>query len=817
VYLAEDTWLGRKVALKILSAEFANDENQVRRFKQEARAAAALNHPNILTIYEVGQAGTVHFMVMEFVEGEMLRQIIARERIPLHKALDMAIQVATALAAAHAAGVVHRDIKPENIIRRPDGFVKVLDFGLAKLIERRRPSGERVSPKFTIVDTDPGVVMGTVNYMSPEQARGLVVDARTDIFSLGVVLYEMLTGRVPFEGPTKSDVIVSILEREPIPLSRYDAHIPSELEHIVTKAVAKDREERYQTVKNLLIDLKWLKKRLEFEVELERHQQQASRTAEEPVSREAGEPRSRGAVVSRPPVVVGGETMTNDQRPTPLPQPSAVTARRRPSTAKRSKRLAMSNKKVVALVVGVLVLALAGGVAYFWWGEAITSVAVLRFVNGNGNASTEYLSDGLTRSLINDLSQTPNLKVISWDSVIHYRGGVDPETVAHGLGVQSLLTGRVSQTVDTLSVNLRLIAADGGDELWSRDIERGRTDILAVQNEITQAVVEALGLTLSDELQRRLAKRYTGSTEAYQLYLKGYYYLSQGSKEGWDKSVEHFTKAVERDPAFALMHVGLADAYYQASNVYLPGHAAIPKAVASATRAVALDSQLAEAHIVLASIRFWRDWNWAEAEREFKQALTLAPGSALAHDGYGSYLITVKRFDEARAMFERAQELDPHSRGIKLHVGWPLLFARQYDQAIDHYKEMVREDPNSFSARLWLGYAYELGGKHIDAISEFAKLAPPEKVGILEDAFTTGGWSGFWRKQLQDWEENSLPSFLVAQGYALIGDKEKAFVWLEKAYQERVDLLVWLNVDPGFDSLRPDPRFESLVQRVGLR
>jgi eukaryotic-like serine/threonine-protein kinase len=531
VYLAQDTQLRRKVALKLLPAQFTKDEDRLHRFEQEAYAASALNHPNIITIHEIGQVGDSHFIATEFIDGQTLRQQMT-SRLRLTEALDVVIQVASALTAAHAAGILHRDVKPENVMLRPDGLVKVLDFGLAKLAERSSPRMGAEAPTAAQVDTDPGTVMGTAQYMSPEQARGLKVDGRTDIFSLGVVLYEMVAGRAPFEGATAADLIISIVEKEPAPLSRYAPDVRAELQRIVSKALRKDRETRYQTVKDLLIDLKSLREELEFEAKLER-------SGERNVTRgELVTPSGGQAGVAAGELVVSTE--------------EAGVVVRTTSSAEYLVGEVRRHKGPVLLALAILIIA---GAAIFYsarGGKAIDSVAVLPFVNASADPDTEYLSDGITESLINSLSQVSRIKVIARSSVFRYKGReTDPRAVGRELGVQAVLTGRVMQRGDDLSISAELMDARDNSHIWGEQYHRKLADLLTVQQEITRDMSEKLRLKLSGEEQKRLTKSYTENAEAFQLYSKGRYYWNRQTEDGTKKAIECFQQAIDKDPNYA--------------------------------------------------------------------------------------------------------------------------------------------------------------------------------------------------------------------------------------------------------------------------
>ena len=498
VYLAQDTKLGRKIALKILPAHVAAQPDRMKRFVHEAQAASALNHPNIITIHEIDQTDSINFIATEFIDGETLRGRMRNAPLKLAEVLDVAAQVASALSAAHAAGIVHRDIKPENVMIRRDGIVKVLDFGLAKLTEQSLPALiDTEALTRAVVKTEPGVVMGTTIYMSPEQARGLLVDERTDIWSLGVVIYELFAGVAPFSGQTASDTIASILKTQPQRLSGLVADVPTEIERIISKTLEKEAEDRYQTSRDLLVDLRQLKRRIDFEAELER---------------------------SHAP-----EVTTNNQQVAPATrevEPAGQTS----SAEYILSHIRQHKGAFTAAALAVLVAAVIFGYWFFIRSSTseatINSIAVLPFVNASGNADVEYLSDGMTESLINSLSQLPHLSVKARSSVFRYKGKeVEPQQVAAELSVQAILNGRVVQRGDDLTLYLSLVDAHNGNQIWGEQYNRKLTDLVVLQSEIARDVSQKLRARLSGADEQKLTKNYTANTEAYQLYLKGRYHL----------------------------------------------------------------------------------------------------------------------------------------------------------------------------------------------------------------------------------------------------------------------------------------------------
>ena len=499
VYLALDTELDRTVAVKILPAALAADQQRLQRFIQEAKAASALNHPHILTIYEIGNTGTSRFIATEFIDGDTLRQRI-NAGMKLVDILEISMQIGSALAAAHEVGIIHRDLKPENVMIRRDGFVKLLDFGLAKLSQPDTSVTDTEAPTKAMVHTAAGTVMGTANYMSPEQAKGIIVDTRTDLWSVGAVLYEMITGHLPFAGESQAETISRILQKEPAPLTRYKNEAPAELDRIVTKALTKNREERYQTAKDLALDLRNLKRKLEVDAEIERTVPLEIRTLR---STNSGNFTATGS----------GSAPTAQQSAGPIASHTEYIVNR------------IRQHKLAVVVLASFVL-LGAAIAYLYSARtdrtAIDSIAVLPLTNTSADPNAEWLSDGITESIINNLSQLPNLTVIARSSVFRYKGrDVDPQAAARELKVRAALTGRVVQRGDNLSISVELVDASNNRQIWGQQYNRKMSDLVAMQSEISREISEELRLRLTGEERKRVTKQYTANAEAYQLYLKG--------------------------------------------------------------------------------------------------------------------------------------------------------------------------------------------------------------------------------------------------------------------------------------------------------
>ena len=802
VYLAQDTKLDRKVALKVLPADVASHRDRMGRFIREAKSAAALNHPNIATVYDIGESGLgggspkdgsaqVHFIAMEFIDGRTLREEIHRERTPLLKLLKYLQQVAEGLAKAHAVGIVHRDLKPDNIMITADGHAKILDFGLAKLVDPQPTAdSSEVATAMMPQHSAPGAIMGTVGYMSPEQAKAKPVDQRSDIFSFGCVLYEAATGHKPFVGDSMVETLYKIINEPAPPITDNNPHAPAELQRTIRKCLAKEPEKRYQSIRETANDLEEVIEELKGSSDIDR------------------------SVVPSTPVstaTVGKAESTHSV-----------------SSAEYVVSSIKSHKLGVAMVALVL-LALIGSGYWYWRGRSpasnqITSIAVLPFQNRSDDPDTEYLSDGLAESLIFRLSQLPGLKVSPTSSVMHYKGKeTDITKIANELGVDSVMTGRLVKRGDNLNITVELVDTRNNKSLWGEQYERKMSDLLTTQREIASAITQKLQLKLAGE-ERGLTKKYTDNNEAYQLYLKGRFYWNKRNEENLKKAIEQFKAASDKDPNYALAYVGLADCY--AILPYYTSASAdfLAQAKAYAERALSIDDSLGEAHASLGIVHR-ASWNWTEALKELRRAIELNPNYATAHKQYGNVLDDLGRTEESIVEYKKAQELEPLSLIISINLAETYLRRGDVTAAVQQCQRAIDLDPNWYYAHQQLGLTYLKQGLNAEALAEAEKGVEMSKgfsvpLGNLGYVYSQMGKRQEALAVIEElkgkYEKQQANGYDIARTYVGLGENDLAFEWLEKDFRSHNPTMPSFLSSPPLDALRDDPRMKDLVRRIGL-
>ncbi|MFY9557157.1 MAG: protein kinase [Blastocatellia bacterium] len=744
VYLAEETRLGRQVALKFLPASYQYDPDRRTKFLAEARATSALRSPYIAAIFDIGEHEGSMYLVMEYVEGDLLSEKLKNGPLQVSEAISIATQIADALSEAHSLGIVHCDVKDANLIVNDRGMVKMLDFGIAAVAASNEDPDDHT--KKVGQQTAVGMVSGTVAYMSPEQAIGRALDHRSDIFSLGVVLYQMLSGRLPFEGETSFDTLDKIIHAEPAPVVRLNYTVPADLERIVRKCLEKDRERRYQSVRELLIDLR------------------------------------------------------NLQRDSDSGAQAATTGLGRPTQSVQRTR---SRK-------------------------TIDSLAILPITNQSGDPDLDYLTDGVTEALINNLSRLPRLRVMARSTVFRYLGqeAADPQQVGHELAVRAVLVGRLLKRGDSLIIKVEMVDTTDGAHLWGEQYTRELADMLTLEQEISREISEQLRLKLTNAQKKSLTKKTTENSEAYQLYLKGRYHWNKRTEEGIRKSIDYFEQAIALDARFALAYAGLADSYnLMASYSAKPFATPFLRAKATALKALSLDDKLAEAHAALAAVKLWREFDWEGGERGFRKAIELNPNYATAHLWLALLLAAVEKIDEALAEIKIAVELDPLARVMNLNLGRMYHYARQYDAAIKQCRRTIEMYPDYLIAHRRLGMAYGERGMFDEAEAEFKKALAiseddSETMSAMAYAYAAGGRRDEARTVLERLNELAKKTYVspysMARVHIGLDQIDIAFEFLETTYQERHGILTYLKVEPIFDRVRSDPRFVDLLRKMGL-
>lgn len=794
VYEAEDVRLGRHVALKFVVHKALDRKEGIERFQREARAASVLNHPNICTIHDVGEKGGHHFLAMELLEGETLDVILARGPLPPRQLLELAGQIAEGLIAAHSRGVIHRDIKPANIFVNSGGLVKIMDFGLAKILQT--PAAEFLLGSESEITTareltTPGFTMGTVSYMSPEQARGEDVDARADLFAFGALMYDMAIGEPPFRGSTPAVILSGVLERQPVALLERNPALPAKLQDIILKALEKNREERYQTARDMLVDIRRLLRDID------------SGAAESARS----SPRLPGVAVS------------------------SVAAGVHAAAPKRRNLGIAAAAIVAALIASVLLL---------WkpWGRRgnpspaaasrpeIKSLAVLPLENLSQDPAHEYFADGMTDELIAKLSKISALRVISRTSTMRYKGMKKslPE-IARDLQVEAVVEGSVLRSGERVRINARLIDVAGDRQMWAESYERDLKDILSLQSDVASAIVREVRVQVAPGETSQLASKGPVNPEAYQLSLQGRVAFSRFTPESLARAAEYFNLAIAKDPNYAPAYAGLADSYIQLAGRVRPPRETMPKARSAIERALELDPNLGEGYSSLGQVKLFYEFDWESAGNEFRRALEKNPGSALVHQANGLFLSAQGRTAEALAEAARVLELDPVSSSSGCLRVRLLYYARQYDQSIEHYRKTLAADPTVAGFCTFAIFALQQKSRFDEAIAvakRISEASPNEMLprAALARSYAVMGNRSEAVKVVRAMEDLSKRRFISEYDMAVANtgsNPDAALGWLEKAYEGRTGLLVYARVDSIFDDLRSDPRFQEIVRKTGIQ
>jgi len=753
IYKALDTEIKEKVALKLLKPGIAADEKTIKRFRNELKLARKIAHRNVCKMYHLGEKKGTRYITMEYVPGEDLKRLIRKVgQLSVGKTTSIAKQVCEGLAEAIRLGVVHRDLKPQNIMVDEDGNAKIMDFGIARSIK-----GKGI--------TDAGVMIGTPEYMSPEQVEGKEVDHRSDIYSLGVILYEMVTGRVPFEGDTPFTVGVkhkSETPRDPVELN---TQIPKDLSQVILKCMEKEKEKRYQS---------------------------------------AGEVHSELTRIEKT-----------------IPTTERVILKRKPEI--KWKNLLLYGSAAIVLILLIL-----GGISLITRHRGgIDSIAVLPLKNLSRDLDQEYFVDGMTEALITDLAKISALRVPSRTSVMQYKGLEKPlSEIARELNVDGIVEGSVLRVGDRVRITAQLIEAETDRHLWAESYERDLSDILSLQREVAQAIAKEIKIKLKPQEEILLARVHPVNPEAHEAYLKGRYQWNKWSAAGFKKAIEYFQRAIEEDPDYAHAYAGLADAYVGLGIWgFTPSRETMPKAKAAALKAIELDDTLAEAHSALGGVMFLYEWDWLAAKKEYQKAIEFNPSNAIAKQRHADYLAAMGHLKEGMAEIKRARELDPLSPPINFAYALHLYYSRRYDEMIEHCHKVLEMEPHLFLHHMHLWRAFRQKEMYKESLVEaknfLLKSGAGVIVGAMERSYEESGYQGAMRAIAKAFAAYSNLAYVsptvIAYLYAHAENDDQAFHWLKRAYEEREPILVFLRIEPDWDSLRSDQRFQDLLRRIGLQ